>query len=118
MNDGEILLKSSNDRGQFLLTRRKRYNESTDWWILRFKSWLIGSKRILRRPLRSVARRQVLSSVGKCRMLEVKPKEEFSCILGTSGETQHRQTDWLHTGRLVGEPNSAQGDVFFISLVR
>ena len=38
MNDGEILLKSLNDRGQFLLTRRKRYNESTDWWILRFKS--------------------------------------------------------------------------------
>lgn len=85
MNDGEILLKSSNDRGQFLLTRRKRYNESTDWWILRFKSWLIGSKRILRRLLRSVARRQVLSSVGKCRILEVKPKEQFSCILGISG---------------------------------
>lgn len=30
MNDGEILLKSLNDRGQFLLTRRKRYNESPD----------------------------------------------------------------------------------------
>lgn len=38
MNDGEILLKSLNDRSQFLLTRRKRYKESTDWWILRFKS--------------------------------------------------------------------------------
>lgn len=33
MDDGEIWLKSLNDRGQFLLTRRKRYNESTDWWI-------------------------------------------------------------------------------------
>lgn len=30
MNDGETVLKSLNDRGQFLLTRRKRYNESTD----------------------------------------------------------------------------------------
>lgn len=43
MNDGEILLKSLNDRGQFLLTRRKSYNEPTDWWILRFKKltdWL------------------------------------------------------------------------------
>lgn len=97
VNDGEILLKSSNDRGQFLLTRRKRYNESTDWWILRFKSWLIGSKRILRRLLRSVARRQVLSSVGKYRISEVKPKEQFSCILAISGRhsTQsHRKACW------------------------
>lgn len=97
MNDGEILLKSSNDRGQFLLTRRKRYNESTDWWILRFKSWLIGSKRILRSLLRSVAQQQVSSSVGKCRILEVKPKEQFSSILSTSGRhsTQsHMKACW------------------------
>lgn len=99
MNDGEILLKSSNDRGQFLLTRRKRYNESTDWWILRFKSWLIGSKRIFRRLLRSVAWRQVLSSAGKCRILELKPKEQFSCILGISGRhsTQRPKLECFNT---------------------
>lgn len=62
MNDGEILLKSLNDRGQFLLTRRKRYNEPTDWWILRFKSWLIGSKRILLGPFRSIAHQKSFPS--------------------------------------------------------
>lgn len=54
MNDGEILVKSLNDRGQFLPTRRRRYNESTDWWFLRFKGGLIGSKRILLCPFRSI----------------------------------------------------------------
>lgn len=99
MNDGEILLKSSNDRGQFLLTRRKRYNEPTDWWILRFKSRLIGSKRILRRLLRSVARPQVLSSVGKCRILELKPKEQASCVPGIS----RRHSTWSQTFDAHGE---------------
>lgn len=56
MNDGEILLKSLNDRGQFLLTRRKK----VQWvyWLVGYsglKSWLIGSQRILLCLFRSIA---------------------------------------------------------------
>lgn len=50
------LLKSLNDRGHFLLTRRKGYNDSTDWRIIRFQSWMIGSKRILLCLFRRIAR--------------------------------------------------------------
>lgn len=41
--------------GQFLLTGRIRYNESTDWWILRFKSRLFDLKRIRLCLFRSIA---------------------------------------------------------------
>lgn len=90
MNDGEIWLKSLNDRGQFLLTRRKRYNESTDWWILRFKSWLIGSKRILQCLLRSVACRKSLDRVGNVGF-GGKARKQFSGSCKFVGDTKQGQ---------------------------
>lgn len=100
MNDGEIWLKSLNDRGQFLLTRRKRYNESTDWWILRFKSWLIGSKRILQCLLRSVARRNSLDRVGNVGF-GGKAWKQFSASCKFVGDKKKVQKGRTREGLLV-----------------
>lgn len=100
MNDGEIWLKSLNDRGQFLLTRRKRYNESTDWWILRFKSWLIGSKRILQCLLRLVACRKSLDQVGNVGF-GGKAWKQLSAFCTFVGDTKQGQKGGTPEGLLV-----------------
>lgn len=105
MNDGEIWLKSLNDRGQFLLTRRKRYNESTDWWILRFKSWLIGSKRILQCLLRLVARRKSLDWVGNVGFGS-KAWKQFSASYKFVGDTKQGRKGRTPEGLLVLQTRS------------